>query len=301
MLAKCLLLFVVASALSFAAPSIPAASIYVTPGNPTANDHINLHYVFYFYGSGTPLLGDTTVSLAGNTIDVVVQNTTGGLFVAGSATGVVDIGRLSPDSYQINFFTQSRAIIEAPYQAPVLETSITVLVRETSVPITVAEYYHPTLRHYFVSADPNEIEWLDANVQTLGWAKTGQQFMAYVADTVLLGTSPVCRFYGSVTPGPNSHFYTLDSTECNFLKQLQQTAPATLPRWNFEGIAFVAAPPQVNGSCPAEYPLAVRRFYNNRALQADSNHRYVIDDAVAQQMRAAGWLDEGVVMCGLAG
>ena len=36
-------------------------------------------------------------------------------------------------------------------------------------------------------------------------------------------------------------------------------------------------------------------------IELHSNYRYVIDDPVAQHMRVSGWLDEGVVMCGLAG
>ena len=106
----------------------------------------------------------------------------------------------------------------------------------------------------------------------------------------------MCRFYGSVQPGPNSHFYTADPDECAALVRLQQSTPPSQPRWNFEGHAFVAALP-VAGRCPESRPFGIRRFFNNRAAQNDANHRYVLDDRIAGQMRAAGWIDEGIVMC----
>ena len=54
--------------------------------------------------------------------------------------------------------------------------------------------------------------------------------------------------------------------------------------------------PAVNGTCPAGM-IAVHRFYNNPTSGADINHRYVISPEIAAQMTAAGWIDEGVVMC----
>ena len=52
---------------------------------------------------------------------------------------------------------------------------------------------------------------------------------------------PVCRFYGSLSPGPNSHFYTVDENECAFLKQLQATTPADQPRWNYRASRSTSA------------------------------------------------------------
>ena len=60
----------------------------------------------------------------------------------------------------------------------------------------VVEYYHSGLDHYFVSANPPEIAGLDAN-PALGWQRTGHSFKSG-------GSTPVCRFYGSVSPGPNT-------------------------------------------------------------------------------------------------
>ena len=109
-------------------------------------------------------------------------------------------------------------------------------------------------------------------------------------------TSPVCRFYGSQAPGPNSHFYTIDAGECQALKNLQVSTPATQKRWNFENNDFLSTP-ATSGSCPAG-TIAIWRAYNNGFAQGiDSNHRITSDHAGILQTIASGWKDEGVVMC----
>ena len=162
---------------------------------------------------------------------------------------------------------------------------------------TVVEYFHPALNHYFLSANPEEIAALDANVATLGWARTGEQFGLRPRDATVDGSNPVCRFYGSVQPGPNSHFYTAFPAECSQLKALQRATPDGEPRWNFEEIALQAIMP-TNGACPASEPVAISRLYNNRAAQNDSNHRYVRSASIYTAMQEQGWSGEGVVMCG---
>ena len=77
----------------------------------------------------------------------------------------------------------------------------------------------------------------------------------------------MCRFYGSLFPGPNSHFYTADAAECASVR--------SDPGWTFEGIAFHVGVP-INGACPGgTYP--VYRSYNNRFARNDSNHRYTTE------------------------
>ena len=110
------------------------------------------------------------------------------------------------------------------------------------------------------------------------------------------GSNAVCRFYGSQSPGPNSHFYTVNPGECQSLKQLQASTPATEKRWNFESLDFVSSPPS-NGACPSG-TVAVYRAYNNGfARGVDSNHRLTTSGAAIQALVYRGWIDEGVVMC----
>ena len=62
------------------------------------------------------------------------------------------------------------------------------------------EYYNAALDHYFVTALPDEIAKLDAG-DFVGWARTGQHITVYDPATPVPGMSPVCRFYGSPSPG----------------------------------------------------------------------------------------------------
>ncbi|MBK7472368.1 MAG: Ig-like domain repeat protein [Betaproteobacteria bacterium] len=150
----------------------------------------------------------------------------------------------------------------------------------TVVPnLTVYEFFAPTLNHYFRTANPDEATALDNPAS--GWQRTGDNFQAYYRTGYPSGASEVCRFYGSVTPGPNSHFYTGDPAECAALRALQQSTPASAPRWNFEEIAF-AVDLSGTGGCPARAPVPVYRAYNNRAAQNDSNHRYTTNLSQSQ-------------------
>ena len=80
--------------------------------------------------------------------------------------------------------------------------------------------------------------------------RTGDDFLAYASGSAPPGAINVCRFYGSISPGPNSHFYTAAIAECNALKALQQSTPVGLKRWNYEGLAFAVTLPAAGG-CPA--------------------------------------------------
>jgi hypothetical protein len=105
---------------------------------------------------------------------------------------------------------------------------------------------------------------------------------------------PVCRFYGTTALGPdgqrlgpNSHFYTADPDECAAVKNDVG--------WTYEGIVFHVRASGF-GLCAAPF-VAVRRLYNGRFAQNDSNHRYTIDPAIVAQMTNAGWAPEGIVFC----
>lgn len=162
----------------------------------------------------------------------------------------------------------------------------------------VVEYYSARLDHYFVAGGMDEIDLLDKGRQG-DWKRTGLDFAAFSrAGDALPGAAPVCRFYAS---GPNSHFFTGNPAECAYLKALEEVqrnkaaqAGEKFQGWGYEGIAFHALIP-TNGQCPS-YTVPVKRFYNNRAAQNDSNHRFTSDAAQMAAMRD-GWIDEGVVFC----
>lgn len=155
--------------------------------------------------------------------------------------------------------------------------------------LNVVEFYSSKLDNYFITADAIEAAAIDNGSAGPGWSRTGNSFRSG-------GSSAVCRFYGSQSPGPNSHFYTANASECDGLKQLQAATPVTEKRWNFESLDFLSTAP-TNGTCP-NGTLPVYRAYNNGyARSVDSNHRITTDLAVIQQAVALGWIAEGVVMC----
>jgi hypothetical protein len=153
--------------------------------------------------------------------------------------------------------------------------------------------------HFFYSSDTAEQAAIDAGAAGK-FFRTSRQFLTG-------GTSPVCRFYGSVAPGPNSHFFTVDVNECNALKAAQVSPrPATVQQWNYEGISYATTPTVVatNGarSCPANTQPLYRAYNEAFPLSGpknpwDSNHRFTPALADIAEMVAKGWRDEGIVFC----
>jgi Divergent InlB B-repeat domain len=151
------------------------------------------------------------------------------------------------------------------------------------------EFYNCDSKHFFYTRDPNEASSIDNGGAGAGWQRTGLSFDVESANGRNTG---VCRFYGHPTIGPNSHFFTLEGSECEGLKSLAMSTPYGQPRWNYEGTAFGAYPVTAS-SCPSG-TNALYRYYNNRGAQNDSNHRF---STVVFNMNASGWTPEGVVMC----
>ena len=161
---------------------------------------------------------------------------------------------------------------------------------------SVVSYHLTSEDRYFMTGNAGEIGFVDTGGAG-PWKRTGDNFLAPKTTANLPGTVPVCRFYGSVSPGPNSHFFTADAGECNLLRSLQASTPDTQKRWNYEGTAFYAAAP-ANGQCPEAYPTRIYRLYNNGASRGnDSNHRFTPSITEYQRLQTAGWAGEGVVMC----
>ena len=156
-------------------------------------------------------------------------------------------------------------------------------------PPRVVEFYNAPLDHYFITGDPAEAAAIDSGAAGPGWLRTGYSFRQG-------GDTPVCRFYGSTSPGPNSHFYSALAYECAYLKALQRATPVSAPRWNYEGLAFASSLP-ANGTCPVGTIPVYRAYNNGFARGKDSNHRITIDPNALQQVVAQGWKYEGIVMC----
>ena len=63
-----------------------------------------------------------------------------------------------------------------------------------------------------------EVAAIEAGAAGPGWQKTGKTLFAHTEANDAAGLVPVCRFYGSISPGPNSHFFTADPDECAAVK-----------------------------------------------------------------------------------
>ena len=154
---------------------------------------------------------------------------------------------------------------------------------------SVVEFYNTALDNFFITGNATEQLAVAHGAAGAGWSTTGHFFRGG-------GPAQVCRFYGSLAPGPNSHFYTVDPVECQALKSLQATTPVTQKRWNFESNDFFSSSP-VNGQC-ASGRVPVYRAYNNGFARAiDSNHRISANHAAYLAQIARGWTGEGIVMC----
>ncbi len=154
--------------------------------------------------------------------------------------------------------------------------------------------------HFFYTADPAQQAAVDSG-QYGQFVRTGKSFNAG-------GYVPTCRFYGSMHPGPNSHFFSASEADCNALRALQQTPiPGDVPQWNYEGRSFYSTEAVADGGGVRRCPngtVPVYRAYNNAYPPSgpknpwDSNHRFATSqadiDAVVGQY---GWRDEGVALC----
>lgn len=163
------------------------------------------------------------------------------------------------------------------------------------------EYYNRSLNHYFITATAAEARMIDDGAAGEGWVRTGRSFQAWLdRSNAPANASGVCRFYSR---GANSHFYTANAGECEFLKGLEaqerrsaQSTGAAVMGWQYEGIAFHVESPS-GDSCPAG-TAAISRVYNNGFTSGEgSNHRFVDDSELRALMLDRSWVGEGVAFC----
>jgi len=155
----------------------------------------------------------------------------------------------------------------------------------------VYEFYNATLDHYFMTSSPVEAHLLESGV-TPGWARTYQDFAAYDSAFSFVPEA-VCRFRIPPEQG-DSHFFSASPSECAEVQ-------AKFPSFTEETTAafYAALPDPDSGACSGGL-IPLYRVWNQRV---DSNHRYVTDRRVRDQMIATrGYIAEGygpnaVAMC----
>ena len=156
----------------------------------------------------------------------------------------------------------------------------------------VAEYFNTQLDHYFLAVDS---EWgaIDRGEAGPGWQRTGLGFTVRTPVQSPISTN-VQRFYGSVSPGPNSHFFTIDLAEYQAVVRDGERTPPNLPRWHSEGRPFNAFAALAESTCTSQQLPVYRAFNGGAARGLDPNHRYSTDKAVINAMLSQGWVPEGV-------
>jgi hypothetical protein len=167
---------------------------------------------------------------------------------------------------------------------------------EVNPVVTVTEYFHADLDHYFITASAEDVTLLDAG--TYGeWKRTSQRFKAW-SSAHAASLRPVCRFYAEAHRG---HHFTLDTTECERLKALEKQGRAEASArksaylgYQYEGIAFYAYPAG-SGTCPKGL-APVHRFSRTDAKTGATDFRFT---AAGEQYSAmsAIWQDDGVAFC----
>lgn len=176
---------------------------------------------------------------------------------------------------------------------PIIEGTVTEYVNTADYPT------HPGGIYFYASTEEDR-RILDAQLPGK-FVRTGKSFKhgGYVS---------VCRFYGSVSPGPNTHFYTANFDECELIKSLEvKTRPTDKQQLNFEGKVFYANLPIPSATaggtatCPAA-SVPLYRAYNaafgpQGKRNYDSNHRFSTSRADIEEVVQQGWIDEGMVMC----
>jgi mono/diheme cytochrome c family protein len=157
--------------------------------------------------------------------------------------------------------------------------------------ITVVEFHHAGLDHYFISANATEIAALDAGTTIRGWTRTGGTFNAWMSTGAApSGASPVCRFYIPPARG-DSHFYSASPAECD---DVRARFPDLVPE--APEVMAVRLPDLASGECAAD-TVAVYRLWN---MRADSNHRYTTRRDTRAQMLDRGYVSEGYGPDGVA-
>jgi subtilisin family serine protease len=148
--------------------------------------------------------------------------------------------------------------------------------------VPVIEYYNPASDHYFITANPNEIAIYDALASV---PRTGEIFYAWTSAALApIDAVPVCRFFAGGLL--NSHYYTDDPAQCQYMIQNQAAT------WKLEyPAAFYVLLPDATGACGTG-TLPVYKFFDNRV---DANQRHTIDLSVRRAMINRAWVPQGVL------
>jgi subtilisin family serine protease len=234
------------------------------PGNPDYEFAVGTSFAAPYVSATASLMIARNANLTPGRIQDIITGTTRN-FATGSACGISGLC--------------GSGLLDASLA---LQSTIPGLAMAPPGTVAVIEYYRPDRDHYFLSADPGEIGFLDLVLNST-WQRTGELFYAWT-DPVLapINAVPVCRFYAGGLI--DSHYFTANAAECQFIIQHYPGI------WILElPAAFYVLPTDVSGACAAG-TLPVYRFFDNRQ---DANQRHTIDLSVRRAMLNRAWVPSG--------
>jgi hypothetical protein len=181
------------------------------------------------------------------------------------------------------------------YSNPV---AMTVLPAGNRAGVTLVEYYNAAFDYYFITGRSGDKAALDT---APGWARTGKEVRMFAQ--AVTGALPLERlFFGNAARNRTrgSHFFTVLAADREALRALNPTNAAAPVVPILEGIEGYAVAPDATGNCPSGTNPIYRSFKAAPRYPDDGNHRFSADLATHRDMVSRlGWVDEGVVFCGL--
>ena len=176
--------------------------------------------------------------------------------------------------------------------------ALDVLPAGQKVATVLTEYYNAALDYYFLTGRDADKTLLDT---VPAFARTGKEIKVFAKPN--LSTQPLERHYfNKVAKGGSrgSHFFTALQSDQVFLASLNPTNAPRDAKPFLEGVEGYAVPKLASNLCPAGTAPIYRAFKGEPRYVDDGNHRFSASLAQHQDMVSRlGWLDEGVVFCGV--
>jgi Repeat of unknown function (DUF5648) len=165
------------------------------------------------------------------------------------------------------------------------------------IPVTVYELLNKRWGTYYYLTTDAEFRALkrQTGLPDSDWEWTDETFVTEGADGLGLslcgGYRPVHRLDYRGADGYVSSYLTNDAKACGYAK----SELGLVSRGAAYTARMVRAAPA--SACATPYTIPLYSLYNNREAEGRPNHRYTTKRALADQMVAQGWSDEGVAMC----
>ena len=176
--------------------------------------------------------------------------------------------------------------------------ALDVLPAGQKVATVLTEYYNAALDYYFLTGRDADKTLLDT---VPAFARTGKEIKVFAKPN--LSTQPLERHYFNKVAknaSRGSHFFTSLPSDQVLLAGLNPTNLPLDAKPFLEGVEGYAVPKLASNLCPAGTAPIYRAFKGAPRYVDDGNHRFSTSLTQHQDMvTRLGWIDEGVVFCGV--